>query len=170
MVSEWCRGCLAVNGTTPQWLVTVDRPTRTYALAQVLCLLLLLPTLATAYLENKVLYSRIPAANTVFVLCMEQVDRWAPPPVRSSGPVPMTVRAATPKGKSARLRQAGACRGRSWASKKSSGSINGANVEADSQSFSFADCASVPVLRRQLQRPARAAAAVFGSRRPALVQ
>ena len=28
----------------------------------------------------------------------------------------MTVRAATPKGKSARLRQAGACRGRSWAS------------------------------------------------------
>ena len=39
VVSEWCRGCLAVNGTTPQWLVTVDRPTRTYALAQVLCLL-----------------------------------------------------------------------------------------------------------------------------------
>ena len=64
---------------------------------------------------HTVLYSRIPAANTVFVLCMEQVDRWAPPPVRSSGPGPMTVRAATPKGKSARLRQAGACRGRSWA-------------------------------------------------------
>ena len=39
VVSGLVQGCLAVSGTTPQWLVTADRPTRTYALAQVLCLL-----------------------------------------------------------------------------------------------------------------------------------